>query len=714
MHAPFDVHLRRLGALIGLALLAAPLLQAQPASWTIHYQGFLTDTRGTPVDTSGAALTFRLYETEDGSSPVWTETQTGVRVSAGVFSVELGRVESLSSVPFDRPLWLSVAVGDAAAEELVPRVALGAVPFSVHAETSGLAERLVDGALQAGDNISITEEDGRLVIAAAGADSASSPWTTSGDHVVYDGGGLLASGAFGDGTIPAEGPGTRLMWYPGKAAFRAGRISADAARNWWNDENVGPHSMALGLNPRASGYAATALGFNTHAAGFSATAVGYDTKAAGLYTFSAGNRTEARAYASTALGQFNAAGGDSANWVETDPLFVVGNGRSASNRSNALTLLKNGDLTVSGTIASTAGGFKFPDGTVQTTAATGGSGTNLPFIVDDENRVGLGTSTPEARLDVRSTSGRAGSFIIPGGNTTNFNTALYVENSAQGGAGDFRVTNEFNSHAAISAAHATRNGTAAYFFGNVGIGDNFPNADLHIADPADAVLRLEGNAQGGALGGARIELANDGSVRGRIRHNGQLEIVEEDGQGLVLGTNNQERLRILPDGNVGIGTSSPSAALHLRRSASEVGLKMRASNSWTAEIKQTDASVFSIHNGGRQTITIYPDGRVHINGSLSVNGAGTPVAYGQTRGLEQKPRGFGFSDGVWKESLNRWEFTLTGIDFNSSDYIVVATPRARDPRFVMYGSISDKLLIEVFNQFGAGAYADVSFIVYKP
>lgn len=34
--------------------------------------------------------------------------------------------------------------------------------------------------------------------------------------------GLVVNGAFGDGSIPGTGAGVRVMWYPGKAAFRAG------------------------------------------------------------------------------------------------------------------------------------------------------------------------------------------------------------------------------------------------------------------------------------------------------------------------------------------------------------------------------------------------------------------------------------------------------------------------------------------------------------
>ena len=41
-----------------------------------------------------------------------------------------------------------------------------------------------------------------------------------------DDAGLVVKGTFTTGVIPATGSETRLMWFPGKAAFRAGRVLA--------------------------------------------------------------------------------------------------------------------------------------------------------------------------------------------------------------------------------------------------------------------------------------------------------------------------------------------------------------------------------------------------------------------------------------------------------------------------------------------------------
>src|SRR6056297_788060 len=67
----------------------------------------------------------------------------------------------------------------------------------------------------------------------------------------YDG-GLLVPGTFGPTTpadsIPAAGAGTRLMWYPAKAAFRAGRVGLFKDGTQWNATKVGDYSVAFGVD----------------------------------------------------------------------------------------------------------------------------------------------------------------------------------------------------------------------------------------------------------------------------------------------------------------------------------------------------------------------------------------------------------------------------------------------------------------------------------
>jgi len=132
------------------------------------------------------------------------------------------------------------------------------------------------------------------------------------DHLQY----LLADGArattngfavTGDqnvGTIPATGPGVRLLWYPAKAAFRAGGVSG----NQWDDTNVGLGSTAMGFNTAAIGDFSTALGGNTTARG-AATALGFATNASGDFATALGDHTTASGPGSTSLGDHTTASG---------------------------------------------------------------------------------------------------------------------------------------------------------------------------------------------------------------------------------------------------------------------------------------------------------------------------------------------------------------------------------------------------------------------
>jgi endosialidase-like protein/trimeric autotransporter adhesin len=158
--------------------------------------------------------------------------------------------------------------------------------------------------------------------------------------------GFVVRGVTG-GAIPATGAGQRLMWHAGKAAFRAGEVEGA----YWDDANVGRGSVAMGGSTIASKSFSTAMGGGTIASGEVSTAMGLLTTANGDVSTAMGFSTTAQASTSLVIGQFNVVAGDPKNWVSTDPLFVAGNGGGAAARSNALTLLKDGNLTIAGSLS---------------------------------------------------------------------------------------------------------------------------------------------------------------------------------------------------------------------------------------------------------------------------------------------------------------------------------------------------------------------------
>ena len=83
-------------------------------------------------------------------------------------------------------------------------------------------------------------------------------------------GGFVARGQDGVGNIPASGAGERLMWYPAKAALRAGTVT-DAV---WDAANVGFGSTAFGFGTLASGNYSHAGGFRAEARGVNSLSFG--------------------------------------------------------------------------------------------------------------------------------------------------------------------------------------------------------------------------------------------------------------------------------------------------------------------------------------------------------------------------------------------------------------------------------------------------------
>jgi trimeric autotransporter adhesin len=171
---------------------------------------------------------------------------------------------------------------------------------------------------------------------------------------------VLFSGSFGvlvpSGNPPASGPGKRLMWYADKAAFRVGTVTS----TYWDKDSIGNYSIALGYDTKALGQASISIGAFSSARGAQSlalgnycnsegdlsTSLGYGASAQGSVSMAVGYGVIARSYESTALGTYNdfIPGSSTNNFVSTDPLLIVGNGFADNIRSNAMMILKNGNV----------------------------------------------------------------------------------------------------------------------------------------------------------------------------------------------------------------------------------------------------------------------------------------------------------------------------------------------------------------------------------
>ncbi|MFC1799700.1 hypothetical protein ACFL2Z_02170 [Candidatus Eisenbacteria bacterium] len=121
-----------------LVLITGATLAVAPR--TISYQGVLKDEDGLPVANGEYEIVFRLYDDNSASAALlWQETDT-LEVTAGVFSVVLGKRIPIN-LAFDNTYWLSVEVDGGG--ELSPRVELTSSPYAFRA---AVAESTLAGA----------------------------------------------------------------------------------------------------------------------------------------------------------------------------------------------------------------------------------------------------------------------------------------------------------------------------------------------------------------------------------------------------------------------------------------------------------------------------------------------------------------------------------------------------------------------------------------
>jgi Chaperone of endosialidase/Head domain of trimeric autotransporter adhesin len=183
-------------------------------------------------------------------------------------------------------------------------------------------------------------------------------------------GGALFGGTYdgdGDGTnIPAEGAGTRMMWYPAKGAFRAGGINGTQ----WDAANIGEYSVAIGQDVRASASNAVAFGLRSTAAQVSSFAAGEDNTASGAASVALGYHAHTNARQGSfvfsdrsSVDTLRAGVNHSANWRVSGGFRVF----TSSNLSTGVTI-QSGSVTSNwgqnnAVISTSTGAYLHTDGT---------------------------------------------------------------------------------------------------------------------------------------------------------------------------------------------------------------------------------------------------------------------------------------------------------------------------------------------------------------
>ena len=287
------------------------------------------------------------------------------------------------------------------------------------------------------------------------------------------------------GAPPVEGAGTRMMWHPDKAAFRAGRIT----NTQWNNSSLGTFSIAAGSDVIASGSGSVALGsdniasgdysialnYLTNASGYASTAMGLLSIASGQASFAMGYSVRAPSFVETAIGIFNTLYTPEDPFLigANDRLFVIGNGTSEDTRSDALVLLKNGNLSLGNSnpqyrLSIVDNGLGLDRPAANTLAFYTNSEERMR--ISNAGRVSINTTGSSDILNVRSEAGEP-AFRITVSNTTRFR----VYGTGGVGVGSNMINNQppggtlaVSGRVAINVAdndagsfHLVVNGTAA-------------------------------------------------------------------------------------------------------------------------------------------------------------------------------------------------------------------------------------------------------------
>lgn len=244
------------GGWIGRALASPDVPDTVPG--VINYQGYLTHSGGQAF-TGPADLTFAIFDQPNGGAALWSETQSGVAVSQGYFSVLLGSVNPLDAGHFSaaaRYLEVSVDMGSGAV--VLPRQQFASVPYAFQANrvpwggVTGLPAGFADG-VDAGEYAQV------VTVAKSGAQytSIQAALDSIGDasdnkrYLVWIGPGEYAEQVTMKPYVDLQGSGENMtvITSAGFSANNTGTLigASNAEARFLQVENTGGANYALGI-----------------------------------------------------------------------------------------------------------------------------------------------------------------------------------------------------------------------------------------------------------------------------------------------------------------------------------------------------------------------------------------------------------------------------------------------------------------------------------